>query len=311
MLRLPPLDALRFFEAAARHESFARAAEELCVTPSAVAQRIKTLEEHLGGFLFDRVKRRVRLNRQGKAYLTEVQEILSAIHDVTERQRSDSRPARLRIVSAEAVAERWLLPALVDFASVHRGTVFDLETRVDGSGDGRRDFDACVTCIDETATLGDGLCDELLFEESLTAVCSPALLDRLGTPSTSEDLRSWPLLSGPMWDANWAHWFAAQACRPPDMTLAWSFDCYGLIARAAVAGTGAAVGHPALIGRELRAGELVPVLENQNPVPVCYRLITTTRSRSKPEVQAFRAWLVGRDAVSQPASGLPGGGSPP
>ena len=107
MLLLPPLEGLRFFEAAARHQSFARAADELEVTPAAVAHRVRMLEKHLEVKLFERRQRGVRVNRRGQAYLKEVQRILAEIHGVSERQRR--WPRRVRIVLVEAVAEKWLL----------------------------------------------------------------------------------------------------------------------------------------------------------------------------------------------------------
>ena len=110
MLLLPPLDSLRFLEAAARHRSFARAATELDVTPAAVAHRVRMLEKYLDIPLFDRRRRGVDLNRSGQTYLKEVQRILAEVHGVSERQRRS--PRRVRIVSVEAVAE---------VVSVHRG----------------------------------------------------------------------------------------------------------------------------------------------------------------------------------------------
>ena len=115
---IPPLDCLRFFEVAARRESFAKAAAELSVTPSAVAYRVKVLEAHLGGALFERGHRGVRLNGRGKAYLKDVQRILAEIGAVTERRRGDSGTRRLKLVSVESVAEKWLMPRLADFQAV-------------------------------------------------------------------------------------------------------------------------------------------------------------------------------------------------
>ena len=108
----PPLDSLRFFEAAARRQSFARAASELGVSAGAVAHRIRTLEKHLDVELFDRRQRSVRLNRRGQTYLKEVQRILADVHGVSQRHRRE--PERVRVVSVEAVAEKWLVPRLAN-----------------------------------------------------------------------------------------------------------------------------------------------------------------------------------------------------
>ena len=141
---LPPLECLRFFEAAARRESFAKAAEELHVSSSAVAYRVKVLEGHLGGTLFERGHRGVRLNGRGKAYLKDVQRILAEIQAVTERRRADSGTQRPKLVSVEAVAEKWLMPRLADFQLSHPGVVIELETNHRGVDPARRDFDIWI-----------------------------------------------------------------------------------------------------------------------------------------------------------------------
>ena len=148
-MRLPPLDSLRFFEAAARHQSFARAAAELGVTAAAVAHRIRTLEERLDVRLFERRRRGVRLNRRGRAYLKEVQRILAEVHGASERLRR--RPSRIRIVSVEAVAEKWLLPRLPALEAAHPGMAIELETDHRGVDPERRDFDVWIAYTGETA----------------------------------------------------------------------------------------------------------------------------------------------------------------
>ena len=198
MLLLPPLDSLRFFEAAARHQSFARASEELGVTPTSVAHRIRMLEKHLEVPLFERRHRSVRLNRRGRAYLKEVQRILAEVHGVSERQRR--WPRRVRIVSVEAVAEKWLVPRLATFKAEHPEVAIELETNHRGVDPDDRNFDAWFAYTGETAaprpvtSREDTLLEETLYEEDLLPVCSPALLAALGRPQHPADLEDWPLL---------------------------------------------------------------------------------------------------------------------
>ena len=149
LLSLPPLEGLRFFEAAARHESFKHAAAELGVTPAAVGYRIRALEQHLDAELFDRHQRGVNLNRHGRAYLEDVKRILAEVHNATERHRR--RPRRVRVVSVEAVAERWLTPRLAALEAAHPGVAIELETDHRGVDVGRRDFDAWIAYTGETA----------------------------------------------------------------------------------------------------------------------------------------------------------------
>ena len=311
MLHLPPLESLRFFEAAARHQSFARAAGELGVTAAAVAHRIRTLEEHLEAPLFDRRHRSVRLNPRGQAYLKEVQRILAEVHGVSARQRHT--PRRVHIVSVEAVAEKWLLPRLASFKANHPGIAIELETNHRGVDPDRRDFDAWFAYTGETAAprpvarREDTLLEETLYEESLLPVCSPALLAARGRPGDPAELHHWPLLYDLGWDADWAYWFVRQGQPTPDLSRASGFRLYSMLVNAAVSGLGAAVGRPMLIARELEGRTLVPVFDRQAEAPERCCLITTTASRGRPEVQAFREWVLKEAQVAgrRAAAGFP------
>ena len=137
---LPPLNAYASSKSRPRRESFAKAAEEMHVSSSAVAHRIKVLEKHLDGALFDRSHRSVRLNGRGKTYLKDVQRILAEIQVVTERRRGDSGTQRLKLVSVEAVAEKWLMPRLADFKVSHPGVIIELETNHRGVEPGATRF---------------------------------------------------------------------------------------------------------------------------------------------------------------------------
>ena len=296
MLLLPPLDSLRFFEAAARHQSFARAGEELGVTPASVAHRIGMLEKHLEVPLFERRHRSVRLNRRGRAYLKEVQRILAEVHGVSERQRR--WPRRVRIVSVEAVAEKWLVPRLATFKAEHPAVAIELETNHRGVDPDDRNFDAWFAYTGETAaprpvtSREDTLLEETLYEEDLLPVCGPALLAALGRPQDPADLEDWPLLYDLGWDADWTYWFTRQGQSTPDLSRASGFRLYSMLVQAAVHGIGAAIGRPMLIARELESRTLVPVFERQAEAPERCCLITTTASRQRPEVQAFREWVL-------------------
>ena len=205
---LPPLESLRFFEAAARHESFARAAAELGVTAAAVAYHVRALEGYLDAPLFERRQRGVLLNPRGQAYLKEVQRILAEVHGVSERQRR--QPRRVRIISVEAVAEKWLVPRLAALQTTHPGIAIELETDHRGVDPGSRDFDAWIAYTGATAAphpvtrREDTLIEETLYEEQLLPVCSPALLAARGQPRGPAELDGWPLLYDLGWDSDWS-----------------------------------------------------------------------------------------------------------
>ena len=311
MLLLPPLESLRFFEAAARQQSFARAAAEIGVTPAAVAHRIRMLEKHLDVSLFERRGRGVRLNGRGQAYLKEVQRILAEIHGVSERQRR--WPRRVRIVSVEAVAEKWLVPRLATFKAAHPGVAVEVETNHRGVDPDGRDFDAWFAYTGETAaprpvtSREDTLLEETLYEEDLRPVCSPALLAARGRPDGPADLDDWPLLYDLGWDADWSYWFARQGRPTPDLSRASGFRLYSMLVQAAVSGLGIAIGRPTLIAEELKSRILVPVFDTQAEAPERCCLITTQAARQRPEVQAFREWVLREaEATGRPAAdGLP------
>ena len=292
--RLPPLESLRFFEAAARHQSFARAAAELGVTAAAVAYRVRTLEGHLETPLFERLRRGVVLNPRGRAYLKEVQRILAEVHGVSERH--SRQPRRVRIISVEAVAEKWLVPRLADLEAAHPGIAIELETdhrSVDPVG---RNFDVWIAYAGATAAARpltrpeDTLIEDTLYEEQLLPVCSPALLAARGQPDSAADLDGWPLLYDLGWDTDWTYWSACQNQPAPDLSRASGFRLYSMLIAAAEQGLGAAIGRSALIADELTQGTLLPVLQQQADAPERCCLITTAASRRRPEVQAFRRW---------------------
>lgn len=316
LYRLPPLDCLLFFEAAARCGSFRCAAEEMRVTAPAVAQRIRTLEDHLGCELFARSRRSVRLNARGRTYHAEVERLLAGIHGATERHRAGPNDAFVRVVSAASVAERWLMPRLRAFKAAHPGTTVELETNHGAIDPRRRDFDVWIEyALPAGGPHPDGACEELLFEESLLPVCSPALLERMGRPGAPDDLGEWPLVNELGRESDWTHWFARQGAAPAKLTYAWGFRLHGMVVEAAVAGMGAALGHSALVARELRAGELVPVFESGITAPARCCLFTTPVSRQKREVEVFRGWLQdasagcadeGSGSSPEMAAGVPG-----
>ena len=123
-----PLEVLRFFDVAGRHQSFAKAARELGVTPGAVAHRVRTLEQYLGEELFERQSHGLALSARGQAFFVEVQQILSSLDTTTERFRAGAKGGVLKLVAVEAFAEMWLMPRLAAFRSAHPEIVIEFET---------------------------------------------------------------------------------------------------------------------------------------------------------------------------------------
>ena len=287
--RLPPLGALRFFEAAARHESFAAAGQELDVTSAAVAHRVRTLEASLGDKLFVRFARGVRLTRPGEAYLKDVQRILSDLRDVTKRHRSRGQVRVLRIVAAEVVAKSWLMPRLAEFKAARPDITIEFEIDDREIGADGRDYDAWIAFTNEVEQTPHA---ETLFEEALVPVCSPAFLSARGRPRKPHNLREWPLLYNFEWESYWVYWFAHHHAPPPDLTRASGFRLYSMTVQAAVHGMGVALGHSAMIAHELECGLLTALVEPDAAVPAQYALKVAPSARDDSHVRAFRDWVL-------------------
>ena len=169
----PPLEAIRFFEAAGRHQGFAKAARELGVTSGAVAHRVRTLEQYLGVELFERQSHGLALSARGQALLIEVQHTLSALDRTTERFRAGANAGALKLVAVEAFAEMWLMPRLAAFRCAHPEIVIEFETDHYEVDPARREFDVWIAFV---ARVSRTVQSEVLFEETLAPVCSPAFL---------------------------------------------------------------------------------------------------------------------------------------
>ena len=290
---LPPLDCLRFFDAAARHQSFVRAAEELEVTSAAVAYRVKVLEDRLGHTLFDRSRRGVALNARGQAWFADVQRILADLGEAMHRHRNGPSRPRVKLVAVESVAERWLMPRLSPFYATRPDIAIELETdplRIDPNC---HDFDLWITYDTAVrAPRAETAHRETLFEETMVPVCSPALLEVRGRPRRASDLQAWPLLYHLGWPSDWAHWFAALGEPGPDLSQASGFRLCRLLVQAAVQSLGVTIGHPTVIAPELERGALVPLFRDHSDARTRCCLITTAAARHKPEVQALRQWLL-------------------
>lgn len=298
MTDLPPLEALRFFEAAARHGSFAAAARELGVSAAAISYRVKALERHLGAELFQRYAHGVSLNVQGRAYLRDLERIFAELHRVTERRRGRQEAELLKLVAIEVVAEKWLMPLLGDFRTAHPDIAIEFEVDHGPVDPKRRDFDVWIAFTDEVP---HSLHSEKLFEETLFPVCSPALLATRGRPREPGDLKSWPLVYDLHWTTDWTHWFSHHGVSPADLSRASGFRLYTMVVQAAVDGLGVALGHSVMIARELDQGALVALFDSPVAAPAPYLLVIAPHSRGKPAVKAFRDWLLGHAPRNSPA----------
>jgi LysR family glycine cleavage system transcriptional activator len=299
--RLPPLNALRVFEAAGRHQSFTLAAQELHLTHGAVSRQVRALEEWFGQPLFVRANRRVTLTDGGLAYLAEVGAAFDRIAAATARQ-NDRRESRLLQVNAVATFTlRWLIPRLSSFHVAHPGIEVRLTTSNAPLKDVREVYDIAIRGGPDQVP---GHVAERFLGETRMPVCSPALLERLPLV-TPHDLGRHTLLHAATLPGVWAQWLVA--ARVPDLVPASSvtLEHFYLTLQAALDGLGVAMGPTALVADDVKAGRLVYPFEGPALPARSYYVYIPDAQTDDPAVRSFCGWLRRASGNSQPQRQIP------
>lgn len=299
--KLPPLHALAAFEAVARLQSFARAADELCVTHGAVSHRIRLLEDHFGTRLLSRRGGSVALTPKGTYLLTAVLDALSTLQEASERL-SDSRPL-VRISAGPSSAHNWLILSLGAFYREHP----EIDLEISATKQTKQKQRASVECgeVDVAVRYGtreewSGLACAKLMDVTLFPVCSPAYREALGGIHAVADLRRAVLLRLP--HEPWQPWFEAAGLRWPEPASGPLFGDASLMLDAAASGQGIALARSVLVERDLASGRLVRLFDVSIPSTRGYYAACSPSAAARPEVHAFIQWLV---ASSPPGSAEP------
>jgi LysR family glycine cleavage system transcriptional activator len=289
---LPPLNALRAFEASARLGSMQRAAHELSVTPSAVSQQVQNLEQWVGFPLLERRARQVQANAEGRAYLTAVSAAFDQIATATEELSAGRVPRSICITCTPGFAVQWLVPRLQQFQDFHP----DIDVRIDAS---TRLLDLKVEQVDLAVRHGNGrypgLVSEKLLDDDLVPVASPRLLTGKGRVKKPADLMQHRLLHIETRD-DWRLWFAGQGIEIDWKRGPLLIDT-AIGIQAAVAGKGVALVRRSLIGDELAAERLIAPLPQGLSKGMAYHLVYLPENMAQPAVRAFRVWLL--EAVAE------------
>src|ERR1700738_355404 len=285
--RLPPLNTLPSFEAAARHLSFSRAADELRVTHGAVSRAVRNLEDHLGVQLMIRATRSVRLTSIGASFAAEIRGVLEHLTAATSAATGQSSGI-VSVSTIDSFAARWLMPRLSCIRRAHG----DIDVRVATS---ERLADFVSDGIDIAIRCGGGqypgLSAELLMKEDHFPVCSPKLLKGRYPLRTPADLARHTLLHD-VFTVDWAIWLHSAGIDTIDPHRGPTFLSSDHAIQAAVRGEGVVLGRSALVADELAAGHLVRPFELRLPAGFPYYLAYPQRSRRRPSVKAFRDWLI-------------------
>jgi LysR family transcriptional regulator, glycine cleavage system transcriptional activator len=295
---LPPLNALRAFESAARLGSFKEAAAELGVTHGAISRHIQLLEEWLGPpALFERSNRRVKLTPTGAALLAETSPSLDRLSAAAERHRSrdgKAPPAILRVNALATFTLRWLLPRLGLFRERHP----EIEVRLSTSNQPVDALDAEYDLIIRGGpdTFYGFACRQFLSERRLP-VCSPTLLAQLQLNDVT-DLKQHTLLHLSTLPRVWFDWLAAAGAPELEPAASLTFDHFYLTLQAALDGLGVAMGPTALVADDLKAGRLVAPFTEISVPARAYHVYQTDRQTADPAANAFCRWLeeVGADS---------------
>ena len=293
---LPPLNSLRAFEAAARHLSFTKAAEELHVTPAAISHQIKALEEQLGVPLFRRLTRALRLTQAGQAALPPMRDGFDSLADAVDLLRAHENSGALTVSLDPSFAAKWLVPRLDRF----RAALPDLDVRLDAT-DKLTDFqrDNVDLAIRYGSGNYPGLEVERLLSEEIFPVCSPKLLDGPAPLAQPSDLRHHTLIHLE-WDSenvtapNWRMWLLAAGIHDINYTRGPVFSMTTLALQAAIEGQGVALASSFLVADDLAAGRLVVPFDLSvcDPLDFAYHIVVSKRTADLPKVVAFKTWLL-------------------
>jgi len=291
--RLPPLNALRAFEASARQLSFTRAAEELFVTQAAISHQIKSLEEFLGIKLFMRKNRALLLSEEGQAYYLDIKDVFTSINDATERLLARGAKGAITVSLQPSFAIQWLVPRLNAFNILHP----DIDVRIKAVD---QPESSLTEDVDVAIYYGRGhwadIHAEQLQKEYLVPVCSPLLLQGKKPLDKLEDLVNHTLLHDTS-RRDWKRWFKQVNVKATNVNHGPIFSHSAMVVQAALHGQGVALAHSFLSRPDIEAGRLIcpfdDVLESKN----AYYVVCRERQVDLGKIAAFREWVL--DTVAQ------------
>ncbi|MEZ5618656.1 MAG: LysR substrate-binding domain-containing protein [Rhodocyclaceae bacterium] len=291
--RLPALDPLKGFDAAARHLSFTRAAAELFLTQSAISRQIQTLEEQLGVKLFRREARRLSLTPEGEVLARAVAETLGRLADVCAGLRASQRRPRVNVSAAVGIASLWLVPRLAAFQEIEP----DVDVRLSADNRmvdlAREDIDLALRYIHPDAAPPGAA---LLFEEEVFPVAAPKLAAKLPAVLRPEDLAKLTLLAfdnghkAPWF--SWEPWLIGLGLAHARPKAVLEFNQYDQLIRAAEDGRGIALGRGPLVGHLIAERKLRPLGKSRQRVAARGYFLVRAPGVARPEVEGFAAWLL-------------------
>jgi LysR family glycine cleavage system transcriptional activator len=290
---LPPLSALRAFEAAARHMSFSRAADELHVTPAAISHQIHALEEDLGVRLFHRLNRSIELTASARILLPGLTEAFAGIQSSVRRLRAHNDTGTLTVTVSPSIAGKWLVLRLHRFQEQHP----EVDVRISATDEvvdlTSGDFDLAIRY---GRGIYPGLDVDLLFTNEVFPACSPKLLTAGPPLRTPDDLPRHTLIHDQAAERDplvptWPMWLKAAGVKTVPITAGLTFNSMSLALDAAIAGQGIVLAYSTIAAADLAARRLVRLFSLALPDQFAYYIVTAPGALERPKVRAFRNWL--------------------
>ena len=286
-MKLPPLNAVRVFEAAGRHENFSKAAAELSVTPGAVSRQVRNLEEHLGTALFARVGTEVRLTGDGRIYLGTVQDALTRLEAGTRQVGVPDALQPLHIWGSRFFLRLWLIPRLPTFHQRFSGQEVMITSALPN--------DPMPSTFDVAILLGDGnwpgYCADLLIRRAVVPVCSPDFLNNNTPLNRAEDLEQAMLLQTPGGAEDWARWYSVTGAPAVALPHRMTFTSTDMAYSAAIDGLGVVLGRRGFFEADVQKGHLVVPFHDYYYADDGFYLVYKDRNPMPKRISRFRSWI--------------------
>lgn len=293
---IPSLNWLRAFEMAARHLSFTEAAKSFGVTQGAVSQQVKQLEAWFGQPLFHRDGRILSLTDAGRAYLPVVRTAFDQLSAGTEELFGGGHDGPVNVRVTSSLTYIWLLPRIASFMKLHPGIALRLVTDPDPGRFSEEGTDIGIR-------YGGGHWPEAraerLFWEKLFPVCSPKLLEGTCGLKHPRDLSGFRIIHVVGEPENWQMWLHAAGVEGQPLDQGLQFDLHMMATQAAIDGIGVALGLSPMVDDALSDGRLVRLFDTEIPARDAHYVVTPLRVEIRPQVEAFRQWLLATSAASR------------
>jgi LysR family glycine cleavage system transcriptional activator len=291
--RLPPLNALRSFESAARHDSFLKAATELNVTPGAVSRLVKSLEDYLNVELFTRSHRGVTLTAEGREYAVAIGRSLEQMGQATEQLLQNYREGTLHVCCYPTFADHWLIPRWGKFQAAFPDALINLRTSLAPELEDPAAFDLIVRIGRNRERIeSDGLVNERVMDVETFPICSSDFLAKNRALATMHTLHKLPLIHAELRPEDWDRWLASAGSDVTVGQRGMMFESLTLAYNAAISGVGMSMGIWAFVASDLAAGRLVRPFEHVRRSDIGFNVFySANRARKLANVRAVLDWI--------------------